>query len=369
MKYSTIHYKSYLGLEKILDAQHPRSGESGQKPAHEETLFIIVHQSYELWFKQIIHELESVIDMFDDATVDERNIGAAVDRLHRVSKIFRLLIEHIHIMETMTPMDFLDFRSYLFPASGFQSLQFRKIENLLGLREQDRITYGGHHYAAFFEEEEKRELKRILKRGSVFDKVESWLEQTPFLSRSFGLKKFKFLEHYKKSVERMVEREANAIHASNYLTAKEKSMRLRMMGNTDTYFESILNPKVHQKLVEAGRQRLSYDATLAALMINLYNEEPLLQLPYRFLIGLIDIDELLTTWRYRHAQMVMRMLGRKTGTGGSSGHSYLHATAIKHHIFTDLHNIATLLIPRSELPDLPDELKKELGFYYTSKKV
>ena len=106
---------------------------------------------------------------------------------------------------------------------------------------------------------------------------------------------------------------------------------------------------------------------LAALMLNLYNEEPLLQLPYRFLLCLIDIDELLTTWRYRHAQMVLRMLGRKTGTGGSSGHSYLRETAVRHHIFTDLHNISTLLIPRSELPALPPRLVKELGFYYTAK--
>lgn len=142
-------------------------------------------------------------------------------------------------------------------------------------------------------------------------------------------------------------------------------MRLRMMGTTDTYFESILNPEVHQKLVEEGKQRLSYKATVAALMISLYNEQPLLQLPYRFLLAIINIDELLTTWRYRHAQMVLRMLGRKVGTGGSSGHEYLHATAEKHHIFTDLHNISTLLIPRSELPELPEKLQQELGFCYS----
>ena len=137
MKYSTIHYKKYLGLNTILNAQHLRSSELGEKPAHEEMLFIITHQSYEIWFKQIIHELESVIDMFDDKTVNEKNIGTAVARLNRVATIFRLLIEHIQVLETMTPMDFLDFRSYLFPASGFQSFQFRKIENLLGLAEED----------------------------------------------------------------------------------------------------------------------------------------------------------------------------------------------------------------------------------------
>jgi len=361
-KYSTIHYKKYLGLEKILGAQNLRSAELDETPAHDEMLFIIVHQSYELWFKQIIHELNSVVDMFNKNEVDERNIGISISRLNRVVKILRLLVEHIPIIESMTPLDFLDFRNYLFPASGFQSFQFRKIENILGLPEEERMTYAGHHYAAFFAQEEKDELAEIAKRGTLFNAVEDWLERTPFLK--FG--SFKFLDHYKDSVKRMVDKEAQAIRASDYLSDKEKEMRLKMMGNTDTYFESILDESVHKKMVEEGSQRLSYEATLAALMINLYNDEPLLQHPYRFLICLVDIDELLTTWRYRHAQMVLRMLGRKVGTGGSSGHGYLQATAMKHHIFTDLHNISTLLIPRSELPELPLEIRQELGFYYTA---
>ena len=164
----------------------------------------------------------------------------------------------------------------------------------------------------------------------------------------------------------MIAKEARAIRESEYLSEKDKQMRLRMMGTTDTYFKSILDPSVHEEMVKEGKQRLSYRATLAALMIGLYNEEPLLQPPYRFLIAIVDIDELLISWRYRHAQMVLRMLGRKVGTGGSSGHNYLKATADKHHIFTDLHNISTLLIPRSELPELPDEIQKELGYYFTN---
>ncbi len=359
-KYSTIHYKEYLQLDKILDAQKMRSLEVGEEPAHEEMLFIVVHQSYEVWFKQIIHELESVIDTFDDPIVDDRKVGIAVARLTRVSKIFKLLIEHIGIMETMTPLDFLDFRNYLFPASGFQSYQFRKIENLLGLPDSSRMTYAGHHYAAFFSDEERKELADIDDGNTLFHAVEDWLERLPFLKMG----DFKFLELYKDAVERMVEKEAKAIKESDYLDEKEKAMRLRMMGNTDSYFKSILDPKVHEQSMKEGSQRLGYDATVAALMINLYNEEPLLQLPYRFLICLVDLDELLTTWRYRHAQMVMRMLGRKIGTGGSSGHGYLKKTAEEHHIFKDLHNISTLLIPRSELPDLPENVKEELGFYH-----
>ncbi|MFK7809092.1 MAG: tryptophan 2,3-dioxygenase family protein [Saprospiraceae bacterium] len=363
-KYSTIHYQSYLKLDEILGAQKLRSAELDKTPAHEEMLFIIVHQSYEIWFKQILHELESVVEMFNTNDVDERNFGTAISRLNRVIKIFKLLVEHIPIIETMTPLDFLDFRNYLFPASGFQSYQFRKVENMLGLPEDTRVTYGNHHYASFFNEEQAAELDDIRKNKNLFKCVEEWLERTPFLK--FG--DFQFLKYYKESVERMVEKEAAAIRASEYLSEKEKEMRLKMMGSTDTYFESILNPDVHKQMVDEGKQRLSYNATLAALMINLYNEEPLLQMPYRFLICLVDIDELLTTWRYRHSQMVMRMLGRKIGTGGSSGHDYLEKTATHNHIFKDLHNISTLLIPRSELPPLPEDVQKELSFHFTQKK-
>jgi tryptophan 2,3-dioxygenase len=165
----------------------------------------------------------------------------------------------------------------------------------------------------------------------------------------------------------MINKEVSAIKNSDYLSDYEKEMRIKMMGNSDTFFKSILDPEVHESLIKDGKQRLSYKATLACLMINLYNEEPLLQLPYRFLLTIIDIDELLTTWRYRHAQMVLRMLGRKTGTGGSSGHEYLSETAAKHHIFKDLHNISTLLIPRSELPKLPNNIKTQLGFVFSTK--
>lgn len=117
-------------------------------------------------------------------------------------------------------------------------------------------------------------------------------------------------------------------------------------------------------MIESGECRLSYQATIAALLINLYRDKPILNIPFNLLTELMNIDELLTTWRYRHAQMVMRMIGNKIGTGGSSGHDYLAATAEKHKIFKDLHNISSLLIPRSELPALPAAVEQELGFFY-----
>lgn len=362
-KYTTTHYHSYLQLEKLLDAQMPKSKLMNDE-AHDETLFIIMHQVYELWFKQILHELDSICALFRADIVDAENMNQLVLRLKRISEILELVIKQIFVMETLTPLDFLDFRDYLFPASGFQSFQFRMIESTLGLREEDRMTYNGHSYKIVFTEEQKAQLEKVEKGGSLFELVEDWLERIPFLE----LGDFDFFESYQKAVNRMLKKEKAAIEATDYLSDKMKAMRLKMLGSTNSYFKSVLDEEEHNKMIEEGQQRLSYKATIGALLINLYREKPILNLPYNFLMELMNIDELLTTWRYRHAQMVMRMIGNKMGTGGSSGHEYLAKTAEKHKIFKDFHNISSLLIPRSELPDLPEELSKNLGFFYYENK-
>jgi tryptophan 2,3-dioxygenase len=179
---------------------------------------------------------------------------------------------------------------------------------------------------------------------------------------------FNFIHEYKKAVQKMIQSEQAAILRSPYLEETAKEMRLRMMGDTETYFNSIFDESSHNALVESGQLRFSYKATLAALLINLYRDEPILQMPFSLLQKLMDIDEGLTLWRYRHAQMVLRMLGKKVGTGGSSGHDYLSKTAQRHQIFVDLHNISTLMIPRSHLPQLPREVIQALGFHFTYSK-
>ena len=363
-KYTTIHYHQYLGLDQLLSAQSLRS-EEVNAPAHEEMLFIITHQAYELWFKQIIHEVNSVLVLFKTKKIDERKIGVAVNRLNRVDTIMHLLVEQIGIMETMTPLDFLDFRNYLFPASGFQSFQFRAIECLLGLPEQQRITYHGQKYNAVFPKEQQDKLDSIYKEGTLFEHIQDWLERIPFLQ----VDDFDFLKYYEKAVKQMLEKERAAINSSVYLSDKEKEMRSTMLGSTNTYFELVLNKEKHDDLRLRQEVRLSYKATLAALFINLYRDEPILHSPFKLLTSLVDIDNTLTNWRYRHAQMVLRMLGRKVGTGGSSGHGYLSATAEKHAIFTDLHNISTLLIPRSALPTLPKKMKQRLSFYFSENEI
>jgi len=319
-----------------------------------------MHQVYELWFKQILHEVDSVCDILNVKIVDGEHLNKAVLRLKRVSEIIELIIHQIIVMETLTPLDFLDFRNYLFPASGFQSLQFRLVENTLGLRDEDRITYNKHSYKIVFNEEQKKKIEIVEARGSVFTLVEKWLERIPFLQ----FKNFNFLDAYKTAVDKMLENEQAAIGATEYLSDKMKNMRIKMLGDTNSYFKRVFSETAHNELIEKGELRLSYKATMAALLINLYRGKPILTTPFNFLTELMNIDELLTTWRYRHAQMVQRMIGNKVGTGGSSGHEYLAKTAEKHRIFKDLHNISSLLIPRSELPELPIDLNQELSFYY-----
>ena len=136
-----LNYADYLKLETILNSQDLKSAEGGT-PAHDEMLFIIIHQVYELWFKQVLHELDSVLDVFGQDSVDESNVSLAVSRLDRIIEIQKVLIDQIRILETMTAMDFLEFRDDLFPSSGFQSAQFRVLENKLGLQPNERINYG-----------------------------------------------------------------------------------------------------------------------------------------------------------------------------------------------------------------------------------
>jgi tryptophan 2,3-dioxygenase len=360
-KFPPIYYSDYLQLEKLLDSQKLKSEEYGHK-AHDEMLFIIVHQAYELWFKQIIHEIDSINRMFEDDTVDEKSIGVAVSRLRRITEIQKLLIEQLKVLETMTPLDFLEFRDFLIPASGFQSFQFRLIENKLGLSDEKRIQYNNIDYLNTLQEQHRKIIMETVKKKSLLELVERWLERTPFLSSQ----NFNFWESYRKSVDKMIENDRNIVINNKTLSEKKREFQLGNIGLTKQNFEALFDENKYDELLKKGERHLSSKAMLAAIFINLYRDEPILHLPFMFLNLLVETDEQFTEWRYRHALMVQRMIGSKIGTGGSSGHQYLMSTVDKHRIFTDLFNISTYLIPRSELPKLPGELVKQLGFNYSN---
>ncbi len=358
-----IYYGEYLQLEKLLDAQKLLSSVDG-KPAHDEMLFIVTHQAYELWFKQIIFELKSVVDVFDDPVVEDKKMGQVIQRLSRIKTIQRVLIQQIDIIETMTPLDFLEFRDLLVPASGFQSIQFKQIEIMLGIKREYRIAPDQEFFHSRLTDQDRGFLDNLEKKPTLLELTDHWLERMPFLE--FG--EFDFWSEYALAVEKMLLSDRSIIENNPTLTDREKQFQLNDLLATQTRFQSLLSEQNFNELREKGEFRLSHQGFLAALFIHLYRDEPIVQLPFRFLTALVEIDELFTSWRQRHVLMVQRMLGTKIGTGGSSGHDYLSRTTAQNRVFLDLFNLSTFLLPRSELPVLPPELRQALGFFFSGQK-
>ncbi|WP_193369176.1 tryptophan 2,3-dioxygenase family protein [Pelagibius marinus] len=356
-----LYYADYLQLDRLLGAQAPESVRLG-KPAHDEMLFIVVHQAYELWFKQILHEMTRIDAIFAAENLDDRDIGRAVAALERIERVLKLLIAQLDVLETMTPLDFLEFRDLLFPSSGFQSLQFRLIEMGLGLRRQDRIGFEAKPFDARLSEADRAKLREAEKRPNLSDRIEAWLERTPFVE----LGGYKFQEAYRAAVARMLDQDTATLRGSAQIAEEEKTAGLAALEAARVRFEAIYDEARHAELVKEGAWRLSWRALQAALFINLYRDEPVLQLPFRLLSLLMDIDETMTAWRYRHALMAQRMIGMKLGTGGSSGHDYLAEAARRYRVFGDLFALSTFLIPRSALPPLPEPLRNVMGYSYSA---
>ena len=216
------YYQDYLELDRILNSQHPNSIKQG-KQAHDEMLFIIIHQVYELWFKQIIYELDSIIDIFSKEDINESNIGTAVSRLERIIEIQKILIDQVGVLETMTPMDFLDFRDFLVPASGFQSKQFRLIENKLGLDKKKRYTYGNSNYKTYLNKEDSQEVKISEEGSNLFVLMEKWLERTPFLQ--WG--KTSFWKEYESAIDDMLNDDFSMIDTNNDFSEEEKKIHIK----------------------------------------------------------------------------------------------------------------------------------------------
>lgn len=354
-----VTYGNYLQLNKILDSQVMLSAKHDQNknPIHDEHLFIIIHQSFELWFKQILWEIDSLRQIFGNNAIDESHMFVSINRLQRCVQIWRLLCDQIIILETMTPLDFMEFRSYLSPASGFQSLQFRLIENKLGLTEKSRVVYNQISYKnAFPSPHQQAEITSSLEEPTLLMLIEKWLERTPGLEDS----NFDFWGRYRRAVAQYIEYlQSNAQEEPNP-TARDAA--LDDVKKTADTFRSFIDEKFHQQLVGRSERRLSHRAMQGALMIMLYREQPRFQGPYQVLSLLMDIDALITKWRYNHLILVQRQIGNKQGTGGSAGYSYLRSTCSdRYKVFIDLFNLASFLIPREFIPKLTNEMKIRLS--------
>lgn len=351
-------YHDYLDLDKIIGAQHPKSDAAGD-PQHDEMLFIQFHQIYELWFKQILFELDDIQNRFSGAVVDDRDMEPIVSYLGRIVEILKQMTSMIDVLQTMPPQSFTDFRQYLGTASGFQSWQFRLIETRLGLRRADRIPVFHGQYDDHLRPESQKAMQAAEKFPSLYDQVDSWLARTPFVDMGH----YKFWDDYRTAVHNMFGEREKLVRLS--LTGEALDKELAAMAKGREKFDGIFDPAKHEKARENGQWRMSWKALQAALFISIYRENPMLQAPFKVLNALKDVDELLAQWRFRHALMVQRMVGMSMGTGGSSGYEYLMRTVSDHRIFSDLFAMATYLIPSNVRPDLPQDVIREMSYKHS----
>ncbi|MFN0201391.1 MAG: tryptophan 2,3-dioxygenase family protein [Bacteroidia bacterium] len=337
-----VYYADYLHLDKILGSQEPES-QKFQVEAHDEMLFIIIHQAYELWFKQILHELNSVLNIANKEHIDDNSddLGLIIHRLQRVNEIWKLLTNQIDVLETMSSQDFLEFRNFLTPASGFQSVQFKVIEAKLGLEMKQR--HGGEYYkrtdVGGFPQADYERINQAESEPTLKQLVVKWLERAPILQDTSWDSK-RFWVNY---------REAFLNSLNEY---ENKEQRL------ETF---------NQLFFQDGNGALTPKALQAALIITAYRQYPLFVQPYQLLTTLLEIDETISVFRYRHLMMVSRMIGIRVGTGGinkegKNQEGYLQGALNRHRIFSEFAELATYLIERRNLPTLPKRISDSLLF-------
>jgi tryptophan 2,3-dioxygenase len=335
-----VYYSEYLQLDKILNAQQPESDKEGIR-ADDEMLFIIIHQSYELWFKQILHELQIVRNIFMQENIHNSapDIYNSVHRLKRISGILEVAVSQMAILETMTPLDFLDFRDLLRPASGFQSIQFKMIEASLGLAYENR--FGKSYYLSQLKPEDIERVKKVESEKSLLYLINKWLERMPFIKNKI---------YWDEATE-------DSAFWNKYREAYANSLGEGEQQNLKSFDALFMDDVNYSK-----ERSFTADANRNALFIMLYRDYPLLHLPYELLNTLLEIDELLSLWRHRHIHMVQRTIGKRVGTGGSSGAAYLQAAADSHYVFKELAELTSFLLPRNQLPQLPSTLIKDLSY-------
>ena len=341
-------YWDYLRLDRLL-AQQDGLGEASP-PSPDELHFIIVHQAFELWFKLILSQLRLARDHLATPRVEEDRIPFVVHHLGRVNEILKLCVDQFRVMETLPPQDFLDFREKLTPSSGFQSFQMREMEILLGLAEVQRVPYGNTdplaHIRGLADKSPTGALawariEQARAETTLRDALSSWLARTPIQGSSPGDPGNDevvqgFLDDYLAQVEAHQRGGIEAVVA-----ALGESERAPVTARVDAGLAGT-------RAFLFGEHRR---ARAGLLFIESYRELPLLAWPRLLLDTVVELEEQLLLWRNRHARMVERTIGRRVGTGGSSGVDYLDRTAA-YRIFPELWAVRTALLPRDSLPPL-----------------
>ena len=298
-------YSEYLRLEELLKLQTGVEGET-RNISNDELHFILVHQNFELWFKLVINELTCTRNILSSDYVEETKLPQAVHHMERVIETFKLMSQQWRVMETLEPQDFLNFRDELGTASGFESFQMREMESLMGSKWIDGKLIG------------KPETS-----NSLYDVTCDWLERTPIQGSVYGS------TNDEKNVDDFI---------ADYLLAHKK-----------------LYPDTNNDAVNFFEEESSLRRRRAGLVfIESYRELPLLAWPRKLISTLIELEQSMILWRTSHARMVERMIGRRIGTGGSSGVDYLDMTT-KYRVFVDLWAVRSILIKKEALPELKNK--------------
>lgn len=333
------YYNDYLEVSKLITLGNLCTNE------HEEQLFMTIHQSYELWFKQIIFELKSILDFFIDVeTNNPRRIDdnsaemvKIVSRLDRIVEIWKVLVAQVDVLETMTPMDFLEFRKSLSPASGFQSKQFRMIEALMGLtpagrhRSTEQVDKGHKDYykkvgesAGGFSSEDREQIDLVESGSSLRKGIIAWLDR---FAESFGFNEKKYNDMWQEYLD-------------EYKASLPDQDKENLSEQFSNYF--IAGPEINDP------NQFTRSSRRAALIISLLRHAPVLRAPFQVITKLIDIDEYMAIWRFRHLNMAVRMIGKRSGTGGHSS-TYLEGAVRDNRVFPELLELPTYLLDTSSV--------------------
>jgi tryptophan 2,3-dioxygenase len=351
-----ITYWDYLHLNELLTLQRGLADDDANISA-DELHFIVVHQAFELWFKLILRELRLARDKMAAPFVEEETIPYVVHHLRRVVEIFSLATEQFRVMETLTPQDFLAFRTKLGTASGFQSLQMREIEAMMGLQEHERAAFGHADPVAAVQSTARQSphgtamlqrLQQARQETSLRQALHTWLYRTPIQGSRPGD------THDTQVVQTFLDAYVSALQQQQVLQMDQLVADGGDRGMLQARFEASLNTSraflAGEDIAEAERTQVCR-IRAALLFIESYRDLPLLAWPRLLLDTVVEMEEAFILWRTRHARMVERVIGRRVGTGGSSGVDYLDETA-KYRIFPELWAVRTLLLPRAMLPAL-----------------
>jgi tryptophan 2,3-dioxygenase len=353
-----MNYWEYIRVEELLTLQGGIDRDES-KVSNDETLFIVVHQIYELWFKLILRELTLARDIFQKRPVPDMELASATRSLKRVVVIFEQAVQHFKVMETLTTRDYLEFRDRLFHASGFQSAQLREIEIVLGLDDQARIPYGK---TASYKDSLKggvdgemtpalRRVEARLASGPTLKTVlYEWLSRTPIEGSDNTESSNRFIDAFIKAYRSENRRRIRL--ASKDAPTPVDIDRLKERFEKDAAAAEAFLRAEDDPQADADKRAFLRRVRAGILFLESYRELPRLAWPREVVDTIIEMEQAMIVWRQRHARMVERVIGRRTGTGGSPGVDYLEQTAERYRIFSDLWTVRSLLLRKAKVPTI-----------------